>query len=104
MNAVPVSDGSHSGPGTCGCRTGLLPARHRMSLSHCHECGGTSEGVPCDGLAAQRSVARPGWARLARTRQRGPPVMKILVIMEENHSSGMPYLWRLARRYGRAMA
>ncbi|HUZ53165.1 MAG TPA: hypothetical protein VMU94_11645 [Streptosporangiaceae bacterium] len=55
-------------------------------------------------MAAQRSVARPGWARLARTRQRGPPVMKILVIMEENHSSGMPYLWRLARRYGRAMA
>ncbi len=35
---------------------------------------------------------------------------KILVIMEENHSigqvfpSGMPYLWRLARRYARATA
>jgi phosphatidylinositol-3-phosphatase len=37
-------------------------------------------------------------------------VTKILVIMEENHSVGqvfpshMPYLWRLARRYGRATA
>jgi acid phosphatase len=35
-------------------------------------------------------------------------VTKILVIMEENHSTGevfptgMPYLWRLARRYGHA--
>ena len=35
---------------------------------------------------------------------------KILVIMEENHSqdqvfpSGMPYLWSLARHYGRATA
>ena len=37
-------------------------------------------------------------------------VTKILVIMEENHSvgqvfpSGMPYLWKLARRFGRATA
>jgi phosphatidylinositol-3-phosphatase len=37
-------------------------------------------------------------------------VSKILVIMEENHSAGqvfpggMPYLWRLARTYGRAKA
>jgi acid phosphatase len=35
-------------------------------------------------------------------------VSKILVIMEENHSTdqvfpnGMPYLWQLARRYGHA--
>ena len=40
----------------------------------------------------------------------GGGVSKILVIMEENHSTGevfprgMPYLWHLARRYGRATA
>jgi phosphatidylinositol-3-phosphatase len=41
-------------------------------------------------------------------RQQGPGLTKILVIMEENHSIGqvfpsqMPYLWTLARQYGRA--
>lgn len=48
------------------------------------------------GGAGIRSSAAPGSLR------------KILVIMEENHSiqqvfpDGMPYLWSLARRYGRA--
>lgn len=38
----------------------------------------------------------------------GSPVSKVLVVMEENHSTdqvlpaGMPYLWTLARRYGYA--
>jgi hypothetical protein len=40
--------------------------------------------------------------------QRAPSLTKILVIMEENHSIGqvfpsrMPYLWSLARQFGRA--
>ena len=42
------------------------------------------------------------------SRQSEPTITKIVVIMEENHSIGqafpshMPYLWSIARRYGRA--
>jgi phosphatidylinositol-3-phosphatase len=47
-------------------------------------------------------------ANPAGTPQTGQGITKILVIMEENHSIGqafpthMPYLWGLARQYGRA--
>jgi phospholipase C len=47
-------------------------------------------------------------ANPAGTPQTGQGITKILVIMEENHSIGqafpthMPYLWSLARQYGRA--
>jgi hypothetical protein len=71
-------------------------------------CGSASSGGTGGGSAtasASRSATAPT----------GPPahaagVRKILVIMEENHSieqvfpSGMPYLWGLAMRYGRATA
>jgi phospholipase C len=56
----------------------------------------TATAAPATGSAAP--PATPGTGR----------VRKILVIMEENHSagevfpSGMPYLWRLAQRYGHA--
>ena len=55
--------------------------------------------------APATSAARPSPVVAARRR-----VSKILVIMEENHSldlvfpSGMPYLWNVARAYGRATA
>jgi phosphatidylinositol-3-phosphatase len=59
--------------------------------------GGAATAAPA-GSSVPGATTAPGQGR----------VRKLLVIMEENHSadevfpSGMPYLWRVARRYGYA--
>jgi phosphatidylinositol-3-phosphatase len=72
--------------------------------------GSTGTAAATGTLAATTSptaAAAPG-ANTAGTPQTGQGITKILVIMEENHSIGqafpthMPYLWGLARQYGRA--
>jgi phosphatidylinositol-3-phosphatase len=69
------------------------------------------------GLMLCSVIVGSGWVPPAATAssttslpQKAPMISKILVIMEENHSIGqvfpshMPYLWSLARRFGRATA
>jgi len=80
---------------------------------------GCGAGAAASGNAT--STAPASVAASAASAAGGPPsspasgaghgrVTKILVIMEENHSTGqvfphgMPYLWQLARRYGHATA
>ncbi len=69
-------------------------------------------GYGSTGTAAATRIAAattsPAAANPAGTPRTGQGITKILVIMEENHSIGqafpthMPYLWSLARQYGRA--
>jgi phosphatidylinositol-3-phosphatase len=76
-----------------GCGAGAAPSGHGAS--------------PAPASATAPSAAGGSPSSPAATAGRGG-VSKILVIMEENHSSGqvfpggMPYLWQLARRYGYA--
>jgi phosphatidylinositol-3-phosphatase len=68
-------------------------------------------GAGPTGPAAPSSAPAPAAPTVSSPATQAPAaggVSKILVIMEENHGtaevfpSGMPYLWRLARRYGYA--
>jgi phosphatidylinositol-3-phosphatase len=69
-------------------------------------------GAGAGGPAAPSSAPAPAAPTVSSPATQAPAaaggVSKILVIMEENHGtaevfpSGMPYLWRLARRYGYA--
>jgi phosphatidylinositol-3-phosphatase len=74
-----------------GCGTGAAPSRPGAS-------------------PPPASASAPGGPASSAAATAGGGVSKILVIMEENHSAGqvfpggMPYLWHLARRYGRATA
>ncbi len=67
-------------------------------------CAGSGPPASTATVAPAASQA----ARPATPAATPAPTRKLLVIMEENHStgevfpSGMPYLWRLARRYGYA--
>jgi len=93
------------------------PPRRRVTLAV------TGAGLACcllaAGCAAARPAGSPGTRAAAGTGTPAAPghtgqpqaaghLTKILVIMEENHSVGqvfpshMPYLWSLARQYGRA--
>ena len=87
-----------------GCGTRIAQSGHTASpapASASASAAGSASPVPtassADGLSSS-PAATAGHSG----------VSKILVIMEENHStgqvfpSGMPYLWHLARRYGRA--
>jgi acid phosphatase len=62
------------------------------------------------GTSAGATPSRSAAAAAPSPAQSGAGTRKILVIMEENHSiqqvfpGGMPYLWSLAQRYGRATA
>jgi len=73
-----------------GCGTGAAPSGHGASTSPAP--ASAPSGSPTSAAAARGGVS------------------KILVIMEENHSTGevfpggMPYLWHLARRYAHATA
>jgi phosphatidylinositol-3-phosphatase len=64
----------------------------------------------CGPATAPASSASPAGRSSAGAPQGARRLAKILVIMDENHSIGqvfpsrMPYLWGLARRYGRASA
>ena len=66
---------------------------------------GTALPAAATSATVTPATVTPGTGSAARA-----TVTKILVIMEENHSagqvfpSGMPYLWKLARRFGRATA
>jgi phosphatidylinositol-3-phosphatase len=81
-------------------------------------CAGLACCLLAAGCGASRSVAGGRAAPPTRTPRSATSaaerpahkISKIIVIMEENHSSGtvfpsgMPYLWSLARRYGHATA
>jgi phosphatidylinositol-3-phosphatase len=70
-------------------------------------CGSSSPPASTTTPASSSSAA-PAASSAAPAALGAGKVRKILVIMEENHSagevfpSGMPYLWRLAQRYGYA--
>ncbi len=99
---------------------GLTPM-HRIArligggLVGCLAAGcGTGAGGPAapSSAPAAPTVSSPAAPTVSSPATQAPAaasgVSKILVIMEENHGtaevfpSGMPYLWRLARRYGYA--
>jgi hypothetical protein len=70
-----------------------------------------SVGLMLSAVIVGSGSGRPAAASTASTTplpQKVPMITKILVIMEENHSIGqvfpshMPYLWSLARQFGRA--
>jgi phosphatidylinositol-3-phosphatase len=77
-----------------GCGAGATPSGH-----------GTSTAPAPVSASAESTAASPPSSRASAA---GRGVSKILVIIEENHSTdqvfpdGMPYLWQLARRYGHA--
>jgi hypothetical protein len=101
-----------------GHRPGLLdrPGRAALlaiGLACCLLAAGCSSAQTGQGGAATpAATSSPAEATAGPASLAGPPhrVSKIIVIMEENHSSptvfpsGMPYLWGLARRYGQATA
>src|SRR5207249_4807329 len=79
-----------------GCGAGGTPAGH----------GTSTAPASASATAAASAAAGPPSSRASAAGRGG--VSKILVIMEENHSTdqvfpdGMPYLWQLAHRYGHA--
>ena len=79
-----------------GCGAGGTPSGH----------GTSTAPASASATAAGSAAAGPPSSRTSAAGRGG--VSKILVIMEENHSTdqvfpdGMPYLWQLARRYGHA--
>lgn len=101
-----------AGPARCG-----LAALLGCGLAYGLLAAGCSSAKPGPGgtptaASASSAAPSPAGAGATPTSDAGPAhrVSKIIVIMEENHSSttvfpsGMPYLWSLARRYGQATA
>src|ERR1022692_4491542 len=96
---LAVGCGSAQPPGAVG--SGSTASSSPSSPSS--PATGPTSSSPATGPTSSSPAAR-------RTPSAGHRIAKILVIMEENHSVGqvfpahMPYLWSLARKYGRASA
>lgn len=119
---TPPSTGSH-GPSPAGqewtAAAMPLPRRRCAWARRPALSAGLAACLLAAGCAAGSTAAAGSPAAGTGTRVSSPAhapdrraagVRKILVIMEENHDpgevfpAGMPYLWSLARRYGRATA
>lgn len=81
----------------------VLPALGLLAVGY-----GSTGTATAAGTAAANTSPKTAAGTPAGRPQAGQGITKVLVIMEENHSIGqvfpshMPYLWSLARQYGRA--